>query len=129
VSEEQNNSEPKLENLYSYHPEDVTYRDKLVVKEVIKFLTENQNKSFDDNKQSLLDMFHIEKTPEKSVEDSLWYKLTKHQPIGMSPQGHRVYTENGKKIRVPYLGFSADINVLDKMLLELLEQLKDKASK
>jgi len=123
-------SEQELDLRISLHPEDVSDRDRNVAKEVIRILEENQNKSFDEIKSTILESFHIEKIPEKKVEDSMWYKFTKEFALGAMPQGFRlVKDKDGKKTKVPYIGFSADTDTLDKMLIHLLEMVKNKADK
>ena len=123
-------SEQELDLRISLHPDDVSKRDQDVAKEVIRILEENQTKSFDDIKSIILSSFHIEKMAEKKVEDSMWYKFTKEFALGAMPQGFRITKDkNGKKIKVPYLAFTADTDTLDKMLIQLLEMVKDKADK
>jgi len=114
----------------STHPDDVTAQDQAVVKEVVRLIEENSNKSLDDIKSLLLEVFHIEKMPEKKVEDSMWYKFTKQFELGAMPQGFKIETNSdGKKIKIPYIAFSADIDTLDKLLIQLLEMVKNKADK
>ena len=123
-------SEQELELKISLHPDDVTDRDKGVVKEVIKIIEENQSKSLDDIKSIILESFHIEKVPEKKVEDSMWYKFTQQFQLGAMPQGFKVVKDSdGKKIKIPYIAFTADTDTLDKMLIQLLEMVKDKTDK
>jgi hydroxymethylpyrimidine pyrophosphatase-like HAD family hydrolase len=114
----------------SLHPDEVSKRDKDVAKEVIRILEENQTKSFDEIKSVILESFHIEKMLEKKVEDSMWYKFTKEFSLGATPQGYRIKkNEKGKKVKIPFLAFSADTDTLDNMLIKLLEMVKSKADK
>ena len=54
------------------------------------------------------------------VEGTIWHALTKDERIGQSVQGFRQTTDNdGKQIRIPHIGFSADLDYLEEMIQRL----------
>jgi len=58
------------------------------------------------------------------VEDSVWHQLTKDERIGQSMQGFRQTTDNeGNKIRIPHIGFSADLDYLDEFVNRLAKKI------
>jgi len=76
--------------------------------------------------EELKEKFQLEEIPMKSVKDSVWGQLTKNERIGESIQGFRMSTdENGKKIRIPHIGFSADLDYLDEFVNRLVIKIKN----
>jgi hypothetical protein len=60
------------------------------------------------------------------IEDSLWHQFTKNERIGQSMQGFReTKDKNGKKIRIPHIGFSADLDYLDEMIQRIAQQVRN----
>jgi len=58
------------------------------------------------------------------LEESLWHALTKDERIGQSMQGYKDTTDkDGKKIRIPHIGFSADLDYLDEFINRLAVKL------
>jgi hypothetical protein len=112
----------------SLHENDISNRDKSIVKEVIKILENNQHKSFENQKTLLLETFHIEKMPEEKVEDSLWYKFTQDYPLGASKQGFKIVEKDGRKVKIPFVAFTADTDTLDSFLHDLLNKVADSKS-
>jgi hypothetical protein len=52
--------------------------------------------------------------------------LTKDERIGQSVQGFRQsIDENGNKIRIPHIGFSADLDYLDGFLNRLIQKAQE----
>ena len=63
--------------------------------------------------------------PMQSIEDSIWGQLTKDERIGQSVQGFRQSTnEKGEKIRIPHIGFSADLDYLDEFINRLAKKIE-----
>ena len=59
----------------------------------------------------------------KKIEDSVWGQLTKDERIGTTIQGFRQSTnERGEKIRIPHVGFSADLDYLDEFVNRLIKK-------
>ena len=59
-------------------------------------------------------------------EDSLWYELTKNENLGVSTQGYReVIQEDGKKIRIPHIAMSADLDYLDDFVKRIFATVRN----
>ena len=59
-------------------------------------------------------------------EDSVWGQLTKDERLGMSMQGFRQSSdENGNPIRIPHIGFSADLDYLDEFVNRLVNKVNN----
>ena len=59
-------------------------------------------------------------------EDSLWYELTKNENLGVSIQGYREVTqEDGKKIRIPHIAMSADLDYLDDVVKRIFSTIRN----
>ena len=62
----------------------------------------------------------------KDYNKSVWGQLTKDERLGMSVQGFRTDTdENGNPIRIPHIGFSADLDYLDEFCSRLANKVKN----
>ena len=59
----------------------------------------------------------------KKIEDTVWGQLTKGEKLGASIQGYREITEDGKRIRIPHIGFSADLDYLDEFLNRIVKKV------
>jgi hypothetical protein len=51
--------------------------------------------------------------------------LTKDERLGQSVQGFRQATVDGKKIRIPHIGFSADLDYLDEFINRIANKVKN----
>ena len=59
----------------------------------------------------------------KKIEDTVWGQLTKDERIGQSIQGFReTKDENGNRLKIPHIGFSADLDYLDGFLNRLIQK-------
>ena len=113
-----------VEGLYDYG--DITDRDKTVVKEIIDFLRQREGVPNSMLIEELKQKFQLVEIPMKKVEDTVWGQLTKDERIGMSVQGFRNSTdENGKPIRIPHIGFSADLDYLDGFVNRLIKKANE----
>ena len=64
--------------------------------------------------------FQIVEIPMMKIEGTIWHALTKDERIGQSVQGFRQTTDSdGKQIRIPHIGFSADLDYLEEMIQRL----------
>ena len=110
-----------IEPNYDYG--DIKQRDKEVVLEIIKWLRERNGVPVDMLIEELKIKFQLEEVPMKKVEDTVWGQLTKGEKLGASIQGFReVKDENGKRLRIPHIGFSADLDYLDGFLNRIIEK-------
>ena len=102
---------------------DIKQRDKEVVLEIIKWLRERNGVPVDMLIEELKIKFQLEEVPMKKVEDTVWGQLTKGEKLGASIQGYREITDkDGKRLRIPHIGFSADLDYLDEFLNRIVEK-------
>ena len=114
-----------IESIFDYG--NVSDEQKKVVLEIIN-LCENDfnNVPCGMFAEELKRRFETTPIPMKSIEDSVWGQLTKDERLGQSVQGFRNTTdENGKPIRIPHVGFSADLDYLDEFVNRLVRKIKD----
>lgn len=105
-----------VESVYDYGS--ITKEHKKLVEEIIKILKQNSNLSTDDVIHSLREKFKIDLPPTLDIEKSLWHEFTKDYKLGTSIQGHIDTIIDNKKFRNPLIGFTADLQTLDKMLID-----------
>ena len=114
----------------NYDYGNITERDKKLVNEIIDLMRDRSEVPCSIFAEELKTRFQLVEIPMKKIEDSVWGQLTKDERLGQSVQGFRQSTdENGKKIRIPHVGFSADLDYLDEFvnrLVNKIEGLKDK---
>ena len=111
-----------IEPLFDYG--DITDRDKSVVEEVITLLEARPGVPSEMVIAEMKEKFQLVTIPMMKVEDSVWHQLTKDERIGQSMQGFRQTTdENGDKIRIPHIGFSADLDYLDEFVNRLAKKI------
>jgi len=114
----------------NYDYGDITESDKKVVREIIDLMRAREQVPCGMFAEELKTKFQLVEIPMKKVEDSVWGQLTKDERLGQSVQGFRLSTdENGKRIRVPHVGFSADLDYLDEFvnrLIKKIESIKNK---
>jgi len=112
-----------IEPLFDYG--DITERDKSVVQEVISLIQARPGVPGNMIAEELKAKFELVEIPMMKVEDSIWGQLTKDERIGQSMQGHReTIDEDGNKIRIPHLGFSADLDYLDDFINRLARKIE-----
>jgi hypothetical protein len=111
----------------NYDYGNVSEQDKKVVGEVISHLRNRNNIPTEMVVEELKQKFNISELPVKDIDQTLWHKLTwKHRDI-LRPtvQGHKLKTlENGTKLKLPIVMFSADLDQLDEILIDIIEQAK-----
>jgi len=112
-----------FESLFDYG--DITDRDKDVVKEVISLIEARPGVPGNMIVAELKEKFEIVSVPMMKLEDSIWHQLTKDEKIGFSMQGFRQTTDkDGNKLRIPHIGFSADLDYLDEFTNRLAKKLQ-----
>jgi hypothetical protein len=115
-------TDKEIEPLFDYG--DITERDKSVVEEVINLLQARPGVPSEMVIAELKEKFQLVTIPMMKVEDSVWHQLTKDERIGQSMQGFRQTTDNeGNKIRIPHIGFSADLDYLDEFVNRLATKI------
>jgi hypothetical protein len=103
---------------------EVTSRDKKVVEEVINVMRERQGVPFNLVEEELKIKFQLKTVPMMKVEDSIWHQLTKDERLGQSMQGFKeTVDDKGEKLRIPHIGFSADLDYLDEFVNRLAKKI------
>ena len=99
--------------------------DKIVVKEIIDLMRNRGDVPCSMFAEELKTRFELVEIPMKSIEDSVWGQLTKDERLGQSVQGFRQSTdEKGEKIRIPHVGFSADLDYLDEFINRIIKKVE-----
>ena len=112
-----------IEGNYDYG--NITDSDKKVVTEIIDLMRQRGAVPCSMFAEELKTRFQMVEIPMKSIEDSIWGQLTKDERIGQSVQGFRQATnEKGEKIRIPHIGFSADLDYLDEFINRLAKKIE-----
>ena len=113
-----------IEGTYDYG--NITENDKKVVREIIDLMRNRGQVPCSMFAEELKTRFELVEIPMKKIEDSIWGQLTKDERIGESIQGFRLSTdEDGNKIRIPHIGFSADLDYLDEFVNRLVKKIKN----
>ena len=111
-----------IETVFDYG--DITKRDKDVVTEVIEFIKTRPGVPGEMLIEELKLKFQIVEIPMMDMKTSIWYQLTKDEKIGFAMQGYRETSDkDGKKYRIPHIGFSADLDYLDDMAQRLAKKI------
>ena len=112
-----------IEGNYDYG--NITDSDKKVVREIIDLMRQRDQVSCGMFAEELKTRFQMVEIPMKSIEDSVWGQMTKDERLGQSVQGFRQSTdEKGEKIRIPHVGFSADLDYLDEFVNRLVKKIE-----
>ena len=114
-----------IEGNYDYG--NITDNDKKVVNEIIELLRNRSEVGLpiDMIIEEIKTRFNLVEIPMKKIEDSVWGQLTKDERLGQSVQGFRQTTDkNGQKIRIPHVGFSADLDYLDEFVNRLVKKIE-----
>ena len=102
---------------------DIKPRDKEVIQEVLTLIKDRPGVPADMIAEELKMKFDIIEIPMKSIKDSIWGEMTKDERLGQSVQGFRQsIDENGNTIRIPHIGFSADLDYLDEFINRIVQK-------
>jgi hypothetical protein len=102
----------------------LTNRDKEVAREIIHIMLRKENMPLPTIIAEINQSFQLEEIPMAKIEDTLWHQLTKDEQLGPSIQGFRESVDaNGNKIRIPHIGFSADLDYLDDFLNRIVQKV------
>ena len=93
-----------------------------VVLEIIQWLRGRDGIPTEMLIEELKIKFKLEEIPMKKIEDTVWGELTKDEKLGQSIQGFRDTTVDGKRVRIPHIGFSADLDYLDGFVNRLIQK-------
>jgi len=113
-----------IEGNYDYG--NITESDKKVVKEIIDLMRARDQIPCGMFAEELKTRFELVEIPMKKIEDSVWGQLTKDERLGMSMQGFRQASDkDGNPIRIPHVGFSADLDYLDEFVNRLVNKVNN----
>jgi len=103
----------------------ISDNDKKLVREIIDLMRNRGQVPCSMFAEELKTRFELVEIPMKKIEDSVWGQLTKDERLGQSVQGFRQATVDGKKIRIPHIGFSADLDYLDEFINRIANKVKN----
>lgn len=104
----------------------VTERDKLLIAEILEILKNRKQVPMDIVVEEINNKFNMEEIPMMDVEETLWYQLTKDEPLGQHVQGFRMsLDEKQNKIKVPFIAFQADLDFLDGFINRLVQKVNN----
>lgn len=104
----------------------VTDRDKLLINEILSILKNRKQVPMDMVVEEINSKFNLEEIPMMKVEETLWYQLTKDEPLGQQVQGFRMsLDEKQNKIKVPFIAFQADLDFLDGFINRLVQKVNN----
>ena len=113
-----------IEGTYDYG--NISDSDKRVVKEIIDLMRDRGEVPCSMFAEELKNKFQLVEVPMKKIEDSVWGQLTKDERLGQSMQGFREAVDSdGNKIRIPHVGFSADLDYLDEFVNRLIKKAQE----
>jgi len=114
------NKKEKMVSVYNY--DDITIEEKSIVLELLDLLKERKKLGVDLSIiiEEFKQKFKIEEIPQRPIENTLWDHYTKDVNLGQNIQGFKTITENDKKIKIPVLGLTADIDTLNKFVTKIL---------
>jgi hypothetical protein len=104
----------------------VSEKDKLLIEEILNILKNRKEIPVEMTINEIKSKFGLEEIPMMDIESTLWYQLTKDEPLGQNIQGFRIsFDEQQNKIKVPFLAFSADLDFLDGFVNRLVQKVND----
>jgi len=120
---EDDKSANTIEHLVDH--EDISKEQKKVAEDILQVINENESKNIPLKLTvtQIKNNYQIEKIPMMDVSKSLWHEFTKDEKIGANIQGYRTIEKEGKKIRIPYVAFGADLDYLDEMVKRFVTRI------
>jgi len=104
----------------------VTERDKLLIEEILSILKNRKGIPVDMIVDEINTKFSLEEIPMMDIKKTLWYQLTKDEPLGQNIQGFRMsLDEKQNKIKVPFISFQADLDFLDGFINRLVQKVNN----
>lgn len=99
----------------------LTESDRRLLAEILRVMEEKKGKPTSVAIADLKMKFNLAEVPMLDIKKSLWYEFTKDERIGPSVQGFReTKDKDGNPIRIPHIGFSADLDYLDAMINRII---------
>jgi len=116
----------KVDFLYDYG--NIKPEDKKLTSEVLKLVEEGQrnNHNWTKIKRDIESKFEIDPIPVMKIEDSVWFNFCKDEKLGQSLQGYKTTKDkDGNDIRVPIIGFTADLEDLNKFITNVITKINN----
>ena len=128
---EENISDPRNDLDFLVDHEDLSDRDKKIAEDILKKIKENQshNIPLKHTISQIKENYKIEEIPLMNIEDSLWYEFTKDEKLGTNVQGYTTTERDGKRIRIPHVHFSADLDYLNDMIGRFITRINNLRNK
>ena len=107
--------------------EDVSKEQQKVAEDILEIITQNESKHL-PLKFTLTQIrndYKIDEIPMMDISQSLWNEFTKDEKIGQSVQGYRQTVKDGKKVRIPHIAFSGDLDYLDDMMRRIITRINN----
>lgn len=126
MSEKKINDANTIEPVVSHHPDDITKDQLKVAEDIIQTLKDNHKKNIPlkFSIEQIENDYNVKELPMMDVKSTLWYQLTKDEKIGANIQGFRTIEKDGKKIRIPFICFGADLDYLEGMMKRLVTKIR-----
>jgi len=100
---------------------ELSVSNKQLLEEVMKLLDGKKGRHTHEAISEIKMKFNLAEVPMMAIENSLWHQFTKDEKLGVHIQGYREVTDaEGKKMRIPHVGFSADLDYLDQMISRII---------
>jgi len=112
-------------SVFDYSDTSITKEHKEAAQEILRFFDDRQGVPYDLAKEELKQNFKLEDVPELDHTKTIWYKFTKDEKLGQQKQGWRYDYIDGKKVKIPHISFSADLDYLDDMINRFIKKVKE----
>ncbi len=131
MSEKKEFNDPRNDLDFLVDHEDLSDRDKKIAEDILKKINQNQshNIPLKHTINQIKENYKLAEIPLMSVEDSLWYEFTKDEKIGANIQGYTTAERDGKRIRIPHVHFSADLDYLNDMIGRFITRINNLRNK
>ena len=107
--------------------EDITKEQQKIAEDILDTIVQNESKKIPlkFTISQIKNNYKIEEIPMMNISQSLWYEFTKDEKIGANIQGYRTTEKDGKKIRIPHIAFSGDLDYLDEMIRRIIARINN----
>tara|TARA_B100000902_G_scaffold260359_1_gene246616 strand:- start:5753 stop:6148 length:396 start_codon:yes stop_codon:yes gene_type:complete len=131
MSKENGHDDPRNDLDFLVDHEELSERDKKIAEDILKTINEQQSHKLPlkHTISQIKENYKIEEVPLMGLEDSLWYEFTKDEKLGANIQGYTTAERDGKKIRIPHVHFSADLDYLNDMMRRIITRINNLRNK
>jgi hypothetical protein len=104
---------------------DATDEHKRAIRSILNHLENRKNIPLEIVIQEIKHQYSLDEIPEMKMEDSIWWQFTKDEKIGQQQQGFRVDVVNGKRVKIPHISFSSDLDHLDALINKIVKKVSN----